>query len=518
VPAAEPAAPDSPFPIVAAIEGLEGWLRRPGPERRELDEFLAGIMRVIGARGAFLRVDTDLLPAFEVAFGTLDGPDAAERRRAAQEHELHADDGRTHLATLWLDGAGANGPLGVRAVELALEGAWARATTRAAAERLAALEDAIRGIAVLDVDRVLQLIADRVRELVGARYAALGIVGPGESIERFVTSGITLEQRLRLGPPPRGHGLLGLIIREGRSLRIPNIAAHPNSYGFPPNHPPMTTLLGVPVTVKGQPIGNFYLTDKEDGREFSEADQQLVENFAVHAGIAIENARLHDQVQRLAIVEERERISKDLHDGIIQGLYGIALSLEDLPELMEDDREEAVGRVDRAIDGLNVTIQDIRSFIQGLHSELGLGGDLADGLASLAHEFRLNSLVDVDVDLDGGRAAASILPVGHRVHLLNIAREALSNASRHGRAPQGRIELATEGEQLVLTITDDGVGFDPRIDPGEGHLGLANLRSRAATMRGTALVDSAPGKGTRIIVRVPVEVAQTVDPREAPHA
>ena len=169
-------------------------------------------------------------------------------------------------------------------------------------------------------------------------------------IERFITSGITPEQRRLLGDPPQGHGLLGLIINEGRSLRIPDIAAHPASYGFPPNHPPMTSLLGVPVRLKNRIIGNLYLTDKLSASEFSEDDQRLVELFAVHAGIAIENARLHEAVQHLAVVDERERIGKDLHDGIIQTLYAISLSLEDVPDLMADDAAEAVRPVDRAID------------------------------------------------------------------------------------------------------------------------------------------------------------------------
>ena len=135
---------------------------------------------------------------------------------------------------------------------------------------------------------------------------------------------------------PRGHGLLGLIVRENRSFRIPDLAVDPRRYGFPPHHPPMHSFLGVPVTVQGRSVGNLYLTNKTGADEFSEDDQALVESFAVHAGIAIENARLHEQVQRLAIVDERERISKDLHDGIIQNLYAVGLSLEDVPELVRE--------------------------------------------------------------------------------------------------------------------------------------------------------------------------------------
>jgi two-component system response regulator DevR len=282
-----------------------------------------------------------------------------------------------------------------------LEQAVAR-LPREALQGLFAATNAIAG--VLDLDRVLQRIVDTVRDLISAHYAALGIVGRDGRIERFITSGIDPETRRRLGDPPSGHGLLGVIIREGRSLRIPDIKAHPGSYGFPPGHPRMTSLLGVPITVHGQPIGNFYLTDKQGADEFSEDDQVLVEMFALRAGIAIDNARLHDQVQRLAVVEERERIGRDLHDGIIQGIYAVALSLEDVPDLVDVDRDEAMRRVDHAIDSLNLSIRDIRNFILGLQSEFIGGADLPAGLATLAREFELNTAIDIRVDVGGGGA------------------------------------------------------------------------------------------------------------------
>ncbi|HEV8489075.1 MAG TPA: GAF domain-containing protein, partial [Candidatus Limnocylindrales bacterium] len=186
-------------------------------------------------------------------------------------------------------------------------------------DALYALDAATRAIAAeLDLDRVLQLMVDGVRGLVGSRYAALGIIDASGRIERFITSGLSDEERARIGAPPSGHGLLGTIIREGASLRIPDIAQHADTYGFPPNHPPMRSFLGVPVRVGGVAIGNFYLTEKVATAEFDEHDQELVEMFAVHAGIAIQNARLHQRVKDLAVVDERLRISQDLHDGIIQ--------------------------------------------------------------------------------------------------------------------------------------------------------------------------------------------------------
>ena len=235
-----------------------------------------------------------------------------------------------------------------------------------AVETVEALDEATRAIAeVLDLETVLQLIVDRVRTLVDARYAALGIVDSQRRILRFITAGITAEQRASIGPPPQGHGLLRLIIDEGRSLRIPEISAHPGSYGFPPNHPPMQTLLGVPITVHGRPVGDLYLTDKAGGVEFDDTDQRVVELFARHAGVAIENARLHDRVATLAVVEERDRIGRDLHDGIIQSLYGVSLSLEDVEQLMVDQPAEAAARVDAAIDAIHAAIGDIRHFILG---------------------------------------------------------------------------------------------------------------------------------------------------------
>jgi signal transduction histidine kinase len=361
-----------------------------------------------------------------------------------------------------------------------------------------------RGIAAeLDPERVLQLIVDRVRELIGAEYAALGIVTASGAIERFITSGISDDVRAAIGPPPHGRGLLGLIIREGRSYRIPEIARHPDSSGFPASHPPMTSFLGVPVTVKGRPIGNLYLTDKHRASEFSAADQRLVETFALHAGIAIDNARLHEQVQRLAVVEERERIGRDLHDGIIQGIYAVALSLEDVPDLMTRDRDEVTQRIDRAIDALNLTIRDIRNFILGLRSEFLGGADLEAGLATLAHDFGLNTSIEVAVDVSADRGAIDGLAADDRVHLLQMVREALSNAARHARARLASVRLESDEDSVIVTVEDDGIGFDPATVRASGHLGLANLSDRAARMGGSADVYSRPGAGTRVIIRLP---------------
>jgi len=364
-----------------------------------------------------------------------------------------------------------------------------------------ALDTATRAIAGLKaVDDVLQVIVDQVRPLVGARYAALGIVHPNGVIERFITSGMSPETRARIGALPRGHGFLGLIIRENRSFRIPDITVDPRRYGFPPHHPPMHSFLGVPISVKGRSVGNLYLTDKADAAEFSEADQRLVETFAVHAGIAIENARLHEQVQRLAVVDERERISKDLHDGIIQNIYAVGLSLEDIPEILRDDPDEVERRVDRAIVSLHLTIRDIRNFIFGLRPELLSGTTVVTGLAAIVEEFRHNSMIDVElhageseIDLDATTTA----------HLLGIVNEALSNVARHSGASRAEVWVDAEPDGSVrLRIEDNGHGFDPTAAGILGHQGMANMRSRVATVGATMDIDS-DATGTRIEIHRP---------------
>jgi len=361
-----------------------------------------------------------------------------------------------------------------------------------------AFEIATRAIAELQsVDDVLQVIVNQVRPLVGARYAALGIVDADGVMERFITSGMDAATRSRIGPLPRGHGLLGLIVRENRSFRIPDLAVDPRRYGFPPHHPPMHSFLGVPVTVKGRSVGNLYLTNKTGAHEFSDEDRAIVESFAVHAGIAIENARLHEQVQRLAIVDERERISKDLHDGIIQNLYAVGLSLEDVPELVRTEPDEVERRVERAIDSLHLTIRDIRNFIFGLRPELLSGATLITGLVAIVEEARHNSMIDIELHVGDMETE----PDEHTTaHLLGIVNESLSNVARHSGATSATVFVeCSPPAGLRLIVSDNGRGFDPTTAVSLGHQGLVNMRSRVASVGATLEIVS-DASGTRIVV------------------
>jgi signal transduction histidine kinase len=377
------------------------------------------------------------------------------------------------------------------------EAAWV------AAGLLEAVDAATRAVAsVLSVDEVLQVIVDQVRPLVGAQYAALGIVDDRGVIERFITSGLSDEARARIGDLPRGHGFLGLIIHENGSFRIRDINTDHRRYGFPPNHPPMTSFLGVPVNVKGQSVGNLYLTNKHGADEFTATDQDLVETFARHAGIAIENARLYEQVHRLAIFDERERIGKDLHDGIIQSIYAVGLSLEDVPELIAEDPDEVVQRVERAIDTLHLTIRDIRNFIIGLRPELLGGTTLLVGLAALIDDSRGNSMVDVELSVDAVPMEPSETATSH---LLGIINEALSNVARHSGATRAWVEVTGDDRGLTIVVRDNGRGFDVDTSAALGHQGLRNMRSRADDIGAIMEISSEIGRGTEINVRLELD-------------
>ncbi len=367
-----------------------------------------------------------------------------------------------------------------------------------------ALDAAVRGIAALaSVDDVLQLIVDRVRPLVAARYAALAIVDEHGRIRRFIYSGIDDATRRAIGPLPEGHGLFALIIRENRSYRIPDINSDPRRYGFPPNHPPMSSFLGVPIAYGGETIGRLYLTNKIGRPEFSEDDQRLVETFALHAGIAMTNARLLERSRLLAVAQERDRISKDLHDGIIQNLYAVGLALEGVADALEAEGHETGPSVDRAIDAIHHAIADIRNFIVGLRPHLLTGVGLATGLTSIVEDIRPHTSISIDLDVPGsiGEPDPAITS-----HLLAIVGEALSNVVRHSRATSARIVVERPADAptwLLVTVEDDGQGFDPTAVARHGHQGLSNMRDRAAAIGGSLAWESREGGGTCVVVRSP---------------
>ena len=355
----------------------------------------------------------------------------------------------------------------------------------------------------LSLPEVLKRIVVAAATLAHAQYAALGVPdNSGNLLAEFIVHGISDEVRKRIAHPPRGLGVLGVIMNEQKPLRLRAITDHPRSAGFPQGHPPMGSFLGVPVLFKGRCLGNLYITNKLDAEEFSAEDEHLIEWLASHAAIAIEHARLYEEVQRLSIVEERQRIGMDLHDGVIQSIYAVGLQLELIRALIEDgESKQAHDRLGAAIEALNHTIRDIRSYILDLRPHQFLGDDLEVGVRRLAAEFKANSLILTDLEIDSD-ACRAISPEA-RLAIFQITQEALANVAKHSRATRVTLRIFSNGKMLNMSLEDNGTGL-----PDDGGIrrmghGLSNMAQRARTIGGMLEVSSKQGNGTRIDIHVP---------------
>jgi signal transduction histidine kinase len=354
----------------------------------------------------------------------------------------------------------------------------------------------------LDLPAMLQRIVQAAADLVDARYGALGVLDDTrERLAQFITVGIDDEARAAIGHLPEGHGILGLLIVDAKPLRLPDLREHPDSYGFPPHHPPMRSFLGVPILVRDEVFGNLYLTDKTSAEVFTDVDEELVVGLAAAAGVAIENARLHTRVQDIALLEDRERIARDLHDSVIQRLFAIGLSLQGAAGLVRTEPAAAVGRVERAVDDLDVTVKQIRSAIFGLEPLTRRGGSgVRSQVLELVREsgaalgFEPTVLFDGPVDSSTtDRLAAD---------LLATLREALSNVARHARAGRVDVTVAVDAAEVLLRVADDGVG--PPASDHAGGQGLDNMAARATRRGGSFHIGPATSNGTVVEWRVPV--------------
>lgn len=354
----------------------------------------------------------------------------------------------------------------------------------------------------LSLEAVLNKVVGRARDLAAARYGALSVVNDDGSIRTFITSGVSSDERARIGPPPVGHGLLGVVLNEGEHLRLPDIGKDPRSHGFPANHPVMHSLLAVPITCKGPFVGNLYLSEKESGEPFTDRDEETLERFAVQAAIAIDNAHMHSQVADLAVARERLHIAHEMHDGTAQVLgYIIAKmqatvlyvraqkteeALAQLRELTATARE-AYGNVREAIVDLRTLPEPTRTFEQVLREYI----DRWTEQTGIAAEL------EVEGDL--------VLPHGVALQLVRIVQESLTNVRKHAKGTRVQVGVLRRPGELLLTVRDDGLGLEqPRetvnVVPS---FGLATMRERAESIGASFSVQSLPNAGTLVRVELP---------------
>ncbi|MDQ6855378.1 MAG: GAF domain-containing sensor histidine kinase [Actinomycetota bacterium] len=354
----------------------------------------------------------------------------------------------------------------------------------------------------LRLDTVLERLVHAARELAGARYAALGIPDEdGTEFDQFLHAGMSDDLVAELGPLPRTHGMLGAILADARPFRTDDITKDPRFRGWWPDaHPLMRSFLGVPIVAKGDVIGAFYLTEKEGAASFDEGDERLITVLAAHAAIAIENARLFEASRELSVIEERNRLARELHDSMTQNLFSLALTAEAAAELVHADPVRAEVEIDRIRALARETQAELRSLVFELRpprlEDDGLVATVGKDLDVLARAHGLKA----DLRVHG----APELESSEELELYRIVQEALNNVVRHGRADAVMVDVDLADGRVAITIRDDGAGFDPGARAiRERRLGLTSMRERAEGLGGTLVVESAPGAGTTVRVEVP---------------
>lgn len=348
-----------------------------------------------------------------------------------------------------------------------------------------------------DLSRLLLTLAARAQTLTGADYAAISTFDEKGQMERFVYAGIGEDDARKLGNPPSGRGLLGDLVSFERPLRLDDVSQHSSFTGWPEGHPDMGAFLGIPVRAGGRTIGSLYVTRRRGRPPFSDEDELSGVLLALQAAVSLSSALAYQRNGRLVLLEERERIAHDLHDGTIQGLYALGLEFDAASQIavLPEIKETLTSGVSR----INELIGDIRQYITMLEAD----APVAQPELSRDLPFVVRQLVPDGVDTVVNITAAALQEVSARdaEDLLYIAREALSNAIRHGAPTKIALDLRQSEAETALAIQDNGVGFDPaRVRTG---LGTVTMRTRAERLGANLTVLSIPGMGTTVRVSIP---------------
>lgn len=358
------------------------------------------------------------------------------------------------------------------------------------------IERASEIVEQVDVQSLLDSTIDAAMELTGARYGALGVVDEHGQIIEFHHRGATELDIDQIGPPPVGRGVLGDISRHGSIVRVDDITSHDGYTGMPTGHPNMSSFLGVPVKARDKIFGNLYVTEKPGG--FDEEDEIAMRALAVLAGTGIDSIRMTEELRERAVREDRDRIARDVHDSIIQSLFAVGLGLQSRAFASSDDPElrEALDNASVAIDA---AIAELRRLIYDLHGDLPRRGSLAEEVAELVERLGRPYEVPVSVSV---RGSVPELDVGIIDDVLQIVRESVSNGLRHSGATAIAVSLSVGERSLLLTIEDNGHGFD--VGSAPWGLGLTNMRTRTMRAGGELTIESNHGRGTSVYAQIPL--------------
>lgn len=344
-----------------------------------------------------------------------------------------------------------------------------------------------------DAQSILVDIAERARELAKADVATIAIAGSTpEQLVVAVAVGARASE-LQGQPVPAESSISGEVMLTGQPLVLEDVAADARA------HQPIVQLghhgpaLFVPLRVRGRATGTLMVANLKGGRRFDKQTLLLVETFADQASVAIEYGRAQADLRRLGLMDERERIAKELHDGIIQSLFAVGMGLQSTA--LSAVAPETAARIESAVGELDRVISDLRNYIFGLRPGILADRLLDDALRELGNEIQGRSHIRVEVEVDAKLAAA----VSSRSHeIVQLTREALSNVVRHAQARRALVRLTRTRSNAQLRIEDDGVGFDVTSDSAGN--GLRNMRERAAAMGGRLEVTSGAGKGTKLLL------------------
>ncbi|MFE9392433.1 GAF domain-containing sensor histidine kinase [Streptomyces sp. NPDC006784] len=366
----------------------------------------------------------------------------------------------------------------------------------------------------LEVRDVLQTIVASARDLLDAEYAALGVPDDQGGFAQFVVAGVSDEQWKAIGPLPRQHGILAAMLQDATPQRLADVRRDPRFGGWPTAHPMMADFLGMPIADGEQVLGALFLANKrcapprEQSRPasrertcaFTEDDEELLRLLAQHAAIALTNARLYERSRELTIAEERTRIAHELHDAVAQKLFSLRLTAQAATALVDRDPARAKAELHEVARLSGEAADELRAAVVELRPAALDEDGLVATLRTQAQVLDRAHSAEVDFVCEGVRA----LPAAQEEALLRVAQEALHNALRHADAGRVRVSLVRRGPSAVLTVTDDGRGFDPGAVRSAGrHLGLVSMRDRASGVGGTLTVRSEPGKGTAVALEVP---------------